>query len=400
MHIFVLSFIWLLSSSILADEDQCNVNTCNDNASETCNAPSTSSYKPIPERRVTPTTSSCVNIHKDCEYWASSGECSANPGYMLHYCAHACNSCHLQTQSFRDDVSNCQDTFEEPESCRFWASIGECHKNPLFMKQSCRKSCNFCFYETRCDPHNPMKYENHASVSINNNLFFKRIFIDNILNNSFIVNKYGARMIHFDPPIIYFDRFLEYNNLIDEFVNEIDHNYQRSTDAGELDENFVYKKITSRGRTSTNAWCMDECQSKNSSKYILSAIEEITGIKRENFEHLQVLQYTKRQKYDRHHDFIEAQWDMPCGPRILTFFIYLNNVRKGGETAFPDIGVKVKPRKGAAVMWPNVPTNNLFSRLDATHHAALPVIKGVKHGVNAWIHLYEFMHNYDLQCTG
>lgn len=28
--------------------------------------------------------------HENCEYWASTGECEANPNYMLDYCAEAC----------------------------------------------------------------------------------------------------------------------------------------------------------------------------------------------------------------------------------------------------------------------------------------------------------------------
>jgi len=30
------------------------------------------------------------------------------------------------------------------------------------------------------------------------------------------------------------------------------------------------------------------------------------------------------------HDFIEYQVDRPCGPRILTAFLYLNDVEAGG----------------------------------------------------------------------
>ena len=30
--------------------------------------------------------------HESCEFWASVGECAANPGYMLVTCANACDS--------------------------------------------------------------------------------------------------------------------------------------------------------------------------------------------------------------------------------------------------------------------------------------------------------------------
>mmetsp|Transcript_14107 Transcript_14107/g.15290 ORF Transcript_14107/g.15290 Transcript_14107/m.15290 type:complete len:223 (-) Transcript_14107:791-1459(-) len=31
-----------------------------------------------------------INHHESCEFWASIGECSKNPNYMLNYCAPAC----------------------------------------------------------------------------------------------------------------------------------------------------------------------------------------------------------------------------------------------------------------------------------------------------------------------
>jgi hypothetical protein len=37
----------------------------------------------------------CSNNHKECDHWASLGECDANPNFMLHNCLKACNVCHL-----------------------------------------------------------------------------------------------------------------------------------------------------------------------------------------------------------------------------------------------------------------------------------------------------------------
>ena len=31
-----------------------------------------------------------INHHESCDFWASVGECSKNPNYMLNYCAPAC----------------------------------------------------------------------------------------------------------------------------------------------------------------------------------------------------------------------------------------------------------------------------------------------------------------------
>ena len=58
--------------------------------------------------------------------------------------------------------------------------------------------------------------------------------------------------------------------------------------------------------------------------------------------------------------FFRAQGQLICGPRILTFFLYLSDVEEGGETAFPSLGIKVKPKKGKAVLWPSVMDHDLL----------------------------------------
>lgn len=39
------------------------------------------------------TSTTCVDTSPSCEDWAKSGECTANPEYMLASCAHACGQC-------------------------------------------------------------------------------------------------------------------------------------------------------------------------------------------------------------------------------------------------------------------------------------------------------------------
>ena len=36
----------------------------------------------------------CLDDHSYCGYWASIGECSKNPGYMLTYCRVSCGTCY------------------------------------------------------------------------------------------------------------------------------------------------------------------------------------------------------------------------------------------------------------------------------------------------------------------
>lgn len=97
---------------------------------------------------------------------------------------------------------------------------------------------------------------------------------------------------------------------------------------------------------------------------------------------------------------IRRQSLLSCGPRILTFFLYLSDVEEGGETHFPMLNLKVKPRKGTAVLWPSTTNENPEKQDPRTIHEAMAVIKGVKFAANSWIHLYDFEKSNLWGCTG
>ncbi|CAB4054112.1 P4HA [Lepeophtheirus salmonis] len=101
--------------------------------------------------------------------------------------------------------------------------------------------------------------------------------------------------------------------------------------------------------------------------------------------------------YDCHHDsmfiykepqFIpksveETQSPYITGDRMSTFMIYLSDVQKGGNTAFPRLGVATSPRKGSAVFWHNIKRSG---RSDMHMiHGACPVVMGSKWVANKWI---------------
>ena len=40
-----------------------------------------------------PPSGDCQDQNSSCQYWASTGECAKNPDYMLVYCQKSCNVC-------------------------------------------------------------------------------------------------------------------------------------------------------------------------------------------------------------------------------------------------------------------------------------------------------------------
>ena len=110
--------------------------------------------------------------------------------------------------------------------------------------------------------------------------------------------------------------------------------------------------------------------------------------------------YETGQFYRAHHDYIEADKNRQPGPRILTAFLYLNDVPAGGGTNFPDLDLTVMPKRGRILLWPSVLDINPSEKNFSTTHQALDVEDGLKFGANAWIHLRDFKTPYGIDCTG
>ena len=72
--------------------------------------------------------------HEQCASWAESGECDANPSFMLKECAAACATAKRRGTP----VANTQ----VQKECEGYARMGECVRNPAFMLSTCRRHCD------------------------------------------------------------------------------------------------------------------------------------------------------------------------------------------------------------------------------------------------------------------
>lgn len=121
------------------------------------------------------------------------------------------------------------------------------------------------------------------------------------------------------------------------------------------------------------------------------------GYPLENVEPLQIVSYRPKQEYKRHFDyFIEgtdgaAEALVRGGQRRVTFFAYLNTLEEnaGGETHFTELGLKVKPVAGDAVMFHDCTPDGKVD--PKTAHAGMPPLRGTKMGVNVWVRERKFV---------
>lgn len=104
-----------------------------------------------------------------------------------------------------------------------------------------------------------------------------------------------------------------------------------------------------------------------------------SGTELEQGEPLQVLRYEPGQSYREHLDAVPG---LP-NQRILTMLVALNDGFDGGETDFPQAGLKLRGRPGDAILFRNVGADG---RPDpASMHAGLPVRHGTKLIASRWI---------------
>ena len=193
------------------------------------------------------------------------------------------------------------------------------------------------------------------------------------------------------PWVVTFDNFLsheEADRLIELGASE---GYERSSDVGKMRFDGTYESNVNNGRTSHNAWCQKACYNDTLAQQVIHRIAEVTRIPETNSEYLQLLRYQEGQYYRTHHDLIQHQLNRQPGVRIMTFYMYLNDVEEGGGTQFPKLGkLTVMPKKGRALVWPSVLDEDPDQKDDRMDHQALSVVKGVKYGANAWIHQRDF----------
>lgn len=174
--------------------------------------------------------------------------------------------------------------------------------------------------------------------------------------------------------------------------------YEQSMDVGEKKFDGSYAGFKNSHRTSTNAWCTENCHDVINRTGVMHKMENLTAIPDANAEYLQLLKYDVGQFYKQHHDYIDHHVNRQQGVRILTLFLYLNDVEDGGGTNFPYLDITVQPKRGRALLWPSVLDEDPNRKDSRTEHQALPVKKGIKYGANAWLHQRDFKDAYRRGC--
>lgn len=108
-------------------------------------------------------------------------------------------------------------------------------------------------------------------------------------------------------------------------------------------------------------------------------IAALTATEPGSGEPLHMLRYSPGQEYRPHIDALPGA----ANQRLWTVLVYLNDGYDGGETVFPDLGLRFRGNVGDALVFRNLTDD---CRPDVrTRHAGLPVTGGVKWLATRWI---------------
>lgn len=110
-------------------------------------------------------------------------------------------------------------------------------------------------------------------------------------------------------------------------------------------------------------------------------------------EGFNVVCYESGQFYSPHYDWFDK--DCPIekehyhnNQRIITVIFYLNDDFTGGCTEFPEVNIKIIPKRGKALMFSNIDEYGIEDEL--TLHQGCPPRDGTKWIANKWVREMEF----------
>mmetsp|Transcript_28072 Transcript_28072/g.31063 ORF Transcript_28072/g.31063 Transcript_28072/m.31063 type:complete len:255 (+) Transcript_28072:462-1226(+) len=183
---------------------------------------------------------------------------------------------------------------------------------------------------------------------------------------------------------MYFDNFLSHR--------EADKLISIGSELG-FEPNFDGMRIeeySMRREPFASTWLNEAAAQDSTVKKIMSRLEQITNIPTGNVENIQVVKYDQGQVHNLHHDYIYYQAQRQPGVRILSLFLFLSDVEEGGENFFPNLNIKVAPKKGRALVWPLVLNENPNKRDEKMWYEVKLVKKGALYGANIFIHQRDF----------
>ena len=139
----------------------------------------------------------------------------------------------------------------------------------------------------------------------------------------------------------------------------------------------------SKGRSNKTFIVRDE--SIESINLFVDKIKRTFQLEIKDLTKIQVQKYSEKEKYLSHLDSYSKKFmDKECvSQRHVTFIMYLNEVKKGGETYFPLLDIRIEPKKGSLIAFENCFKNTIYTHPKSLH-GSKPIQSGEKYILNFW----------------
>jgi len=160
----------------------------------------------------------------------------------------------------------------------------------------------------------------------------------------------AAKLLSVNPLVAVYDDFFD-RNLADHILSTAGSAFERSR--------VVDNKGGSKEEdTRTNEQVKVDQWADPRITELVTRISALVRLPPENSEPCQLLRYRGDQKFDPHSDaFYRTAGGIGFlaqgGQRLFTVLCYLNDVASGGETEFPDLKIKIKPKCGRVLIFGN-----------------------------------------------
>tara|TARA_B100001093_G_scaffold145499_1_gene138163 strand:- start:1197 stop:1814 length:618 start_codon:yes stop_codon:yes gene_type:complete len=181
-----------------------------------------------------------------------------------------------------------------------------------------------------------------------------------------------------DPLILKINNFIS-NDHCDSILNDLkDKNFFKAEVIGD-DGKVKIKK----GRSNKTYIVRDE--SIDSINLFVDQLKRTFELESKDLTKIQVQKYSKKEKYLSHLDSYPKKFldNESVSQRHVTFIMYLNEVKNGGETYFPLLDIKIKPEKGSLIAFENCFKNTIYTHPKSLH-GSKQVLSGEKYILNFW----------------
>lgn len=147
----------------------------------------------------------------------------------------------------------------------------------------------------------------------------------------------GLRLVHADPPVCVVDDFFTADECAEMIAASAD---------GYSVASATFAAATSDHRRSAT-WYLHY----DRAMALLRKTHALTGSQVPCFEEPQIVRYEMGDRFGQHEDAIPRSLLENGNQRVATLLVYLNDVGVGGRTSFPELGVRVAPKAGRALLF-------------------------------------------------